>query len=376
MADVVLIEQLIASPAATCLVGTAMLKPVGEVQRFQAAGFPEIGQVTYQRPESDGKKTPVCIVDSAASMANHLESVCAVDGGGTALHEDLRGLAHVACATTVGADEHVVCTTLTEGHRLASDYFVGSKVRKGEELFREVLQREMRVRKLAGKEQPDKKASAKRKSDKKEASEKYFYYPDGWGAIYSTIFKYDPNSLVHGILFAKEQIKIARFLTAHHEAEKVTQVSTTGVKFDKLGKTVSGQPIFAVTQQTALATKATFILDLALLRSYGQGAEGLTAAQKRLVLELALWKIQRLVARPFRFRSGCYLELAPEGLTWKLDGALVELAGMDIRGAIATAGAVEGLSPTKVYYPADELFRVGKDAEANDTEEPEEEEEA
>jgi len=351
MSDVLTMEQLITSPEATCLVGTAKLRPVGDVRRFQPAGFPEIGQVTYLRPDGGGKTTKVCIVDSAASMANHLETVCFADGGGTALHEDLKGLAHVACVTKEGPVEHVVCTTLSEGHRLASDYFVDGKVGPGEQTFREVLQGEMRVKKLSEK--------------------KYFFYPDGWGAIYSTIFKYDPNSLVHGILFAKEQIKIARFLTAHHEAERVTQVSSAGVKFDKLGKTVSGQPIFAVTQQTAEETKATFVLDLALLRSYGQGAEGLTAAQKRLVLELALWKIQRLVARPFRFRSGCCLELAPGGLSWTLDGAEVELAGGDIRGAIAAVGTAEGLSPLRVSYAAEDLYRVEKEPEAKGGDEAE-----
>jgi hypothetical protein len=34
--------------------------------------------------------------------------------------------------------------------------------------------------------------------------------------IYKTLFKYDPNSLVHGVLFAREQIKISSRLLAAH----------------------------------------------------------------------------------------------------------------------------------------------------------------
>ena len=56
------------------LVLTATLEPiVGD--RFQPAGFPEIGHVIYKAPRKGGTTENVCIVDSAASMANHLESV-------------------------------------------------------------------------------------------------------------------------------------------------------------------------------------------------------------------------------------------------------------------------------------------------------------
>ena len=114
-------------------------------------------------------------------------------------------------------------------------------------------------------------------------------------------------AVVHGLLLAKEQIKISRFLTAHLEAFGVSRVGRSGVKFDRLGKTLSGQPIFAVDEETAQEIRATFILDLALLRSYGRRNKGLNDAQKQLLLGLALWKIKRLLAQPFRYRSQCYL---------------------------------------------------------------------
>ena len=133
------------------------------------------------------------------------------------------------------------------------------------------------------------------------------------------IFKYDPNALVHGVLFPQYQIKIARFLTAHLEAFGAGRVDRSGVKFDRLGKTTSGQPIFAVDDETASEIRATFILDVALLRSFGrtekkdgsdgEKVRGLSEKQKEFVAALALWKIDRLLKTPFRYRSGCHLEL-------------------------------------------------------------------
>lgn len=325
------VEELILDTEASCLVGIAHLKPVGDLRRFQPAGFPEIGQVAYKSGDDR-----ICIVDSAASMANHLESVCFADGAATELHPDLAGLAYVACVTKENGEEQTVCTTLSEGHRLASDYFVGKMVTLDGERFRDVLQRRMKLKKLS--------------------ENKFFHYPEGWGQIYSTVFEFDPNSLVHGLMFARESIKISRMLTAHHEAHRSERVSSAGVKFDKLGKTDSGQPIFSVTQQAAEETTVTFILDLSLLRSYGRGENGLSAAQKRLLLELALWKIQRLTARPFRYRSGCHLELAG-ALEWTLDGQSLEVPLLDIRGAIKGAGFLTGRTPTRVFYPVEDLVR-------------------
>ena len=50
------------------LILTATLEPIAG-DRFQPAGFPEIGHVIYKAPRKDGSVEHVCIVDSAASMA-------------------------------------------------------------------------------------------------------------------------------------------------------------------------------------------------------------------------------------------------------------------------------------------------------------------
>ncbi|MGH7117371.1 MAG: hypothetical protein ACREE9_23115 [Stellaceae bacterium] len=103
---------------------------------------------------------------------------------------------------------------------------------------------------------------------------------------------------MHGVLFPQYQIKIARFLTAHLEAFGAARVDRSGVKFDRQGKTTSGQPIFAVDDATAGEIRATFILDVALLRSFGRTdkkgesdsakVRGLSERQKEFIVALAL----------------------------------------------------------------------------------------
>ena len=363
-------ERALCPEGPPCLVIRAKLEPVAGIDRFQPAGFPEIGHVVYDAPRAGGGTEKICIVDSPASMANHLEAVC-TDGPTAGLHPDLRGLPYVRCVTDKNDNpepndplERLVCTTLTEGHRLASDYFLDGCLEpkwnssNGEsgwhgQGFREVLRKEFEIKEV--------------KKDKT-----YFIWPDTWWSIYRTIFKYDPNSLIHGVMFAKEQIKITRMMTAHMEAYGASRVTRSGVKFDRLGKTTSGQPIFAVDDETAHSIVATFVFDLALLRSYGRGdggnKQGLTKKKKRMLLDLALWKVKKLLESPFRFRSGCLLQC--NGIMWSdcselavPDGGYqdVDEVKVDIAKSIKECKLDTGMNGYKVYYPSQELFRVASD---------------
>ena len=182
-----------------------------------------------------------------------------------------------------------------------------------------------------------------------------------WWDVFKTIYELDPNSLVHGVLFPQWQIKIPRFLTAHLEAFGASRVDRSGVKFDRLGKTTSGQPIFAVDDATAQAIRATFVLDLSLVRSFGRKSGvkelGLGVNQKEFLVALALWKIQQLLASPFRFRSGCHLRCS--GIT---SGDADAEFSVDIKQAIKDGGfAADPI--TDVYWPREELYREGKDEE-------------
>ncbi len=351
------LDDLIDPNGPMVLIIKAQLKPVGDQDRFQPAGFPEIGHVIYDAPRGNGRTEKVCIVDSPASMANHLEKVCLANEEGD-LKSELQGLPYVACVTD---RDRCVTTTLMEGHRLASDYFLEGELNGRP--FREQLRSEFGIVGLG---------------------KTYFIPPESWWQIFQTIFKYDPNSLVHGVMFAKEQIKIPRFLTAHLEAFGAARVGRSGVKFDRLGKTVSGQPIFAVDEVTAYEIRATFILDLAWLRSLGTNGKGLNQDQKRLLLCLALWKIKQLLQYPWRYRTQCHLEMLGEPTVETIGGqstnkiSFNELSEFNIKECIESAYK-EGSRPeriTKVYYPADKLFKVAKEeSETSNAEEEETEEE-
>jgi len=369
---------LLAAANAHRLVLQATLVPVtGDL--FQPAGFPDIGHVIYDapRPVMEGKgegkdkklvqakdahgnpqwnKEKVCIVDSAASMANHLEAVSLASAQTLELHSALAGMPYIECVTdapdTTGgtAPTRLVVTSLSEGHRLASSYFVEEK-KPGNG----VLVREDRVT-------ADKFASTLRNEFGIE--DRSHPLPGDWWNVFRTIFRYDPNSLVHGILFPAMGIKLSRVLTAHHEAFGADRVGFSGVKFDKLMKTTSKQPIFPVDKETAREIRATFVIDLSLLRSFGNGTNGLNTNQKIFLLELALWKIGRLLSGPYRFRSGCDLKLA--ALARIEDGQPTELVATelnrDISAAIINAG-FQDPRVTKVFWPSDELFKDARDEE-------------
>ena len=333
------------------LVLQATLAPVAGKTRFQPAGFPEIGHVLYNAPDNQ----KVCIVDSAASMANHLETVC-TNGFDLSLVDELDALPYVECVT--GADRHeVVVTSLSEGHRLASDYFLkGARLVDNlpeDRTFGTVLLAdEFGLRDLGNKTHP---------------------LPAQWWNVFTTIFRYDPNSLVHGILFPAMGIKLPRVLTATLDAFGADRVATSGVKFDKLGKTNSGQPIFAKDEETASEIRATFTVDVSLIRSFGRGNDGLNMGQKQFVLGFALWKIGKLLASPFRFRSECDLELT--GLQIDGDKSDVAALAIDVQALIKEAGFQEP-RVTRIYWNDSELFKAAKDTtdggstDTNDEDDP------
>ena len=331
---------------------TATLAPVAELDRFQPAGFPEIGHVIYKAPRNNGAAEHVCIMDSAASMANHLESVCMRGAHDYELVADLNGMPYLRCVTDRELSEEkqgelereVVVTSLTEGHRIASSYFLAGRCLQNgspsDKTFEDELASEFGIVLKGGK--------------------KAHPPADKWWNVFKTIFKYDPNALVHGVLFPQWQIKIPRAITAHLEAFGASRVDRSGVKFDRLGKTTSGQPIFAVDDATAHEIRATFILDVALLRSFGrQDGEkklGLTGTQKEFLVALALWKIHALLAAPFRFRSGCHLR--PTSL--RQGSSEIEKIDVDIRSAIRTAdfrNGNDGPVITNVFWSRQDLYR-------------------
>ncbi|SRR5579883_656004 len=371
---------------ASPLVLTATLRPVAGLDRFQPAGFPEIGHVIYKAPRKDGRIENVCIVDSPASMANHLESVCLRGPHDYELAEELAGVPYLRCVTgspdsegkLAESEREVVVTSLTEGHRIASTYFVEGQVFDGAGRLQTKRVKKKEKDKRTGKEQEKEVDTPLHFEDifVTEAgiilanSKKAHPPAERWWNVFETIFRFDPNALVHGVLFPQWQIKIARFLTAHLEAFGAARVDRSGVKFDRLGKTTSGQPIFAVDDETATEIRATFILDVALLRSFGrtektsgsdgEKVRGLSEKQKEFIVALALWKIDRLLKTPFRYRSGCHLELVSlkQG---ERDAKLDVNIGNAIHDAAFRSENCQEPIITDIYWPRDELYREAED---------------
>ena len=130
-------------------------------------------------------------------------------------------------------------------------------------------------------------------------------------------FKYDPNSLVHGVFLEKiaGRLRHPRALSAFIEASGVGRADSGGVKFDRAlpkpkvagvdAKGGYGNVPFHRTEFTARSITAFFSLDLAQIRGYGLG----TRRWKLLVAAFSLWKVRRFLDSNMRLRSACELEL-------------------------------------------------------------------
>jgi CRISPR-associated protein Csb1 len=129
-------------------------------------------------------------------------------------------------------------------------------------------------------------------------------------------FKYDPNSLVHGVFLEKiaGRLRHPRALSAFIEAEDVKRADSGGVKFDRALPKPSvaglkaeggyGNVPFHRTEFTARKITAFFTLDLAQLRGYG-----LPEVAWDLLTALSLWKVRRFLEVGLRLRSACDLDL-------------------------------------------------------------------
>jgi CRISPR-associated protein Csb1 len=129
-------------------------------------------------------------------------------------------------------------------------------------------------------------------------------------------FKYDPNSLIHGVFLEKiaGRLRHPRALSAFIEASGVGRADSGGVKFDRVlpkpkvagvdAKGGYGNVPFHRTEFTAKTITAFFSLDLAQIRGYG-----LDDNATQLLVALALWKVRAFLDSTMRLRSACELEL-------------------------------------------------------------------
>ncbi len=251
----------------------AALQPL-QGSRFQPTGFPDLGAATYDGP--DGRK--MLLVESAQSMANRLEAVC-WDSVADDWVAPLKGLPVVKVKDKAGQP---LTNSVLEAHRLNSPYITNAK---GFDAIKSAIAYD------------DKRAFNR-------------------DPLIRALFKYDPNSLLHGVFLEKIAgvIRLPRALTGFIEAEEVSIAASGGVKNDRVraakgdeGKTAKegfGNVPFHREEFTGKIT-VFFNLDLALIRGFGIGE-----AAENLLVALALFKIQKFLRDGLRLRTACDLELS------------------------------------------------------------------
>lgn len=298
----------------------ATLQPIAGT-RFQPTGFPDLGAAQYKA--ADG--TAMLLVESAQSMANRLETVC----WDSVANDWVSALSGLPCVVVRNKDGKAITNSVLEAHRINSPYILEGK----DKSFLSTLKTELAIGELAV-------------ADLKLLSK--------------TLLKYDINALIHGVFIAKSEVaggrmRLPRALTAFIEASQVSTASSGGVKNDALNPSGDaakgfGNVPFHREEFTGNIT-AYFVLDLALIRGFGLGAD-----VENLLIAISLFKIQRFLQEGLRLRTACDLEVAgelrikrPEGFTLP---ALKEIEAA-LPGLIsAVAGQFASPAKTPVTFEA------------------------
>ena len=270
--------------------------------RLQPTGFPNLGAAEFTGPAGES----YLLVESAQSIANRLEAT-AWDDAANDLVEPLRGLPYVK--TMVGSVE---TDSIREAHRLNSPYLEGIRPRLAQLAGINVLTRGKKA-----------KATATAEGDGEEAATASASVDRR--ALAKAVFFYDPSTVLHGVFLEKITglARLTRAVSGFIEAHRVELVASGGVKNDRIdpsGKAYSsnnktgaeagfGNVPYARTEYTAESIRASFVIDTALIRSYGLGC-----AAERLLAALALWKITTFLATGMRLRTACDLVVGDGGL--------------------------------------------------------------
>jgi CRISPR-associated protein Csb1 len=287
--------DLTALDAAPRLLIEARLQPL-QGTRFQPTGFPEIGAAQYDGPDG----TPMLLVESAQSMANRLEAVC-WDKVADDWVTPLKGLSVVRVKDKDGKP---LTNSVLEAHRINSPYIL---------------------------EGQDKSVFSALKTQLADMEEGFV----DLRKLARILLKLDANALLHGVFLAKKdlaggRLRLPRALSAFIEARSVRLAASGGVKNDAVnpsGDTSKGfgNVPFSRDEFVSPEVSAFFNLDLAQLRGYGLGDQ-----VYRLLVALALFKVQAFLETGLRLRTACDLECTavdvkrPQGFSLP---TLAELSG-------------------------------------------------
>lgn len=308
--------DLTALAGAPRLLAEATLKPV-QGSRFQPTGFPNLGHAVYESPDGNGR---IVLVESAQSMANRLETVCWDDAKDDWV-DPLKGLPVVK---VVDETNKPLTNSVIEAHRLNSPYILEGKDRSVVDLLK---------KRLAGMELG--------RVDLRELAK--------------VLLEFDTNSLLHGVFLAKKdlaggRLRLARSLSSFIEAEDAQVAASGGVKNDSVdpgGVTAKGfgNVPFARDEWVSSHITAYFNLDLRQIRAFDLGE-----AVERLLVLLAFFKIQKLLAAGLRLRTACDLDVSEVQVTRPAGFDLPELDDLEreIPQMIAAVGAEGGFGESRV----------------------------
>ena len=253
------------------------LEPV-QGYRFQPTGFPSLGAAEFTSMPNEKE---CVLVESAQSMANRLEAVC-WDKAELRLTNVLTGMPVILVNDENG---NFLTNSLLEAHRMNSSYMLECE----DKTLNDKIKTELSVED-AGPLQMSKFARF--------------------------VFKYDPNSILHGLFLSRKEIaggryKMTRALSSFIEATNVRPVVSGGVKLDIVDPSGGdagaelgfGHIPYSRTEYSAESITAYFSIDLALLRSYG-----LDDTANDFLFTLALWKIRSFLKQGLRLRTACDLK--------------------------------------------------------------------
>lgn len=297
------------------------LRPI-QGDRFQPTGFADLGAADYRL--HDGRR--MLLVESAQSVANHLERTCLI-GSGPDIAPELAGLPYVK-ARLQGAS-NAETSSLIEAHRINSPFIITDGDFQAAFLSLSAYEK--------GK-------------------------PVDWKRAAAALFHFDPNALLHGVFMANlldGRLKFPRAVTGFIEASDVMEAASGGVKNNPLDPTgkirakgydkdVYSNVPYGRIEYTAASIKAYFNLDLALIGGYG-----LPQPACELLIALALLKVRRFLATGLRLRTACDLApsremdvIAPAGFAIPGEAAL--LAGVQTGIQACTDGGLFAAPPVTI----------------------------
>lgn len=251
----------------------AELKPL-QGHTIYPTNFPNLGAATYTDPTKGWQNLTV---ESQQSMANLMEAIC---WDGDTWKPPLEGIPYVEVVDKSGVP--FTWSTL-EAHRLNSVYIEKTD-------WFETLKQEIGF------------------------SEERAYDPPR--QLAPVLLKYDPNSLIHGVMLESIAgvIRLPRALSGFIESEDVQVAAGGGAKIDRnqpsktetqTAKEGYGNVIYAKDRYAPKKTTAYFNLDLRQIRSFA-----IDDLARDFLIRLALHKIAAVLRDGCQRRRECEFEVA------------------------------------------------------------------